>query len=235
MQQWFRLDPPIGLAYVALGIMGCHPSQPALLPEGLTLKPPAEIQGWVTATEPMGSARHRFRWLYEDEKSSKGGRGSAHIAGPDTLRFDFAGSLGLGKGSALIIGDSSSWVAPERSVEELVPSLPLLWALFGVARQPSAGAGLSGLAQDGRTAWRYSAGEDTVEYLRVVGETVTLQAEMRRAGKVVGRSRMTAKPDGTPLTARLLIPSVPAKLEITFYETLHRPSFPPDTWQPAEP
>lgn len=120
-------------------------------------------------------------------------------------------------------------------MEELVPSIPLLWSLFGVAREPAEGSGLSGLEQGGRTAWRYSAGADTVEYLRVVGESVTLQAEMRHDGKIVGRSRMTARPDGTPLTARLLIPSVPAKLEITFYETIRRPTFPPETWRPAEP
>lgn len=235
MPQWFRLDRRVRLAYLALGLSGCHTAAPALMPTGLSLKSPADIQGWVKQTEPTGRARHRFRWLYEDEESSKGGRGSAHIAGPDTLRFDFAGSLGLGKGSALIVGDSSRWVVPERSVEELVPSLPLLWALFGVARGPSAGAELAGLVQDGRTAWRYSAGADTVEYLRTVAEAVTLQAELRRNGRVVGRSRMTAKPDGTPLTARLLVPSVPAKLEITFYETTHRDSFPPETWRPAEP
>ncbi len=235
MLQWFRLDHRLGLAYLALGLAGCHGAPPPLLPSGLTLQEPETVRAWVAATEPDGSARHRFRWLYQDEKSSKGGRGSVHLAGPDTMRFDFAGSLGLGKGAALIVGDSSRWVVPERSVEELVPSIPLLWAMFGVARDPSPGSGLAGLVQADRTAWRYSAGSDTVEYLRVVGETVTLQAEMRRAGKVIGRSRMTARPDGTPLAARLLVPSVPAKLEITFYETTRRASFPPDTWRPAEP
>lgn len=235
MLQWFRLDRRFGLAYLALGLVGCRGAPPALLPPGLSLQSPETVRAWVAATEPVGNTRQRFRWLYQDEESSKGGRGSAHLAGPDTLRFDFAGSLGLGKGSALIVGDSSRWVVPERSVEDLVPSIPLLWAMFGVARAPADGAQLAGLVQEGRTAWRYSAGADTVEYLRVVAETVTLHAEMRRAGKVIGRSRMTARADGTPVSARLLVPSVPAKLEITFYETTRPQSFPPDTWRPAEP
>lgn len=235
MLQRFRLDPRIRLTYLALGLAGCRSAQPALMPPGLTSQEPETVRAWVAATEPAGSARHRFRWLYQDEESSKGGRGSAHVAGPDTLRFDFAGSLGLGKGSALVVGDSSRWVEPERSVEELVPSIPLLWAMFGVARDPAPGAALAGLVQAERVAWQASAGSDTVEYLRVAGETVTLQAELRRAGKVIGRTRMTARADGTPLTARLLVPSGPAKLEITFYETTRRPSFPPDTWRPPEP
>lgn len=235
MLQRFRLDPRIGLAYLALGLAGCRGAPPALLPEGLEARSAEEVHAWVAATQPEGSARHRFRWLYQDEESSKGGRGSAHLAGPDTLRFDFAGSLGLGKGSALIVGDSSRWVVPERSVEELIPSVPLLWAMFGIAREPGDGARLAGLVQEGRTAWRYSAGADTVEYLRVVAGTVTLHAEMRRAGKVIGRSQMTLSAEGTPMSARLLVPSVPAKLEITYYETTRRPSFPPDTWRPPEP
>lgn len=235
MPQRFRLDPRCGWAYLGLWLLGCTGAPPALLPSGLGTVEAGEVAGWVSATLPPASARHRFRWLYEDEKSSKGGRGSAHVAPPDTLRFDFAGSLGLGKGAALVVGDSARWVVPERSVEELVPSLPLLWALFGVARPPEAGATLAGLVQEGRTAWRYAAGADTVDYLRVSGEVITLHAEMRQAGKVVGRSRMTRKPDGTPLTAFLSVPSVPAKLEITFYETVPSPGFPPATWRaPAE-
>lgn len=234
MLQRFRLDPRVGLAYLGLGLIGCTSAQPALLPAGLATVEAAQVAEWVGATEPAGSARHRFRWLYEDEKSSKGGRGSAHVARPDTLRFDFAGSLGLGKGSALVVGDSDQWVVPERSVEELVPSLPLLWALFGVARPPADDARLLGLVQGGRTAWRYAAGADTVDYLRVTGETVVLHAEIRRGGKVVGRTRMSAKPDGTPIDARLSMPSVPAKLEITFYETVPSPGYPPDTWRAPE-
>lgn len=235
MLQRFRLDPRWGLVYLGLGLAGCGGARPSLLPAGLATVEAAQVGEWVSATVPTGSARHRFRWLYQDEKSSKGGRGSANLAPPDSLRFDFAGSLGLGKGAAFVVGDSAQWVVPARSVEELVPSVPLLWALFGIARAPGAGATLSGLVQENRVAWRYAAGPDTVDYLRVTGEVITLHAEMRRAGKVVGRSRMSRKPDGTPLTAFLSVPSVPAKLEITFYETSPSPGFPPQTWRaPAE-
>jgi len=235
MPQRFRLDPRWGPVYLGLVVLGCAGRPPALLPAGLVTVEPAEVAEWVAGTMPSGSARHRFRWLYEDEKSAKGGRGSAHLAPPDTLRFDFAGSLGLGKGSALVIGDSAQWVVPERSVEELVPSLPLLWALFGIARPPAPGAELAGLATEGRTAWRYAAGPDTVDYLQVTGSEIVLHAEIRRAGKVVGRSRMSRTPEGRPLRASLSVPSVPAKLEITFYETVVSPGFPPDTWRaPAQ-
>jgi hypothetical protein len=235
MPQWFRLDRPVRLVYLGLGLVACHGSQPALLPAGLGSVTEAQVESWVSATRPRAGALHRFKWLYQEEGPSKGGRGSARVAVPDTLRFDFAGSLGIGKGSALVVGDTSRWVVPARSVEDLVPSFPLLWALLGVAMPPASDAHLAGLEQAGRTAWRYAAGPDTVDYLRTAGDPAMFYSEVRHAGRVVGRTRLSLRPDGTPVKAQLTVPSVPAKLEITFYATVPTPAFPPDTWAPPEP
>ncbi len=236
MLQWFRVDRPIALAYLALGLAGCTSSQPSLAPAGMQIVAAEQVNAWVGATAPRTGALHRFTWLYEDEKASKGGRGSARIAVPDTLRFDIAGSLGIGKGSAFVIGDSALWVVPERSVQDLVPSFPLLWAMFGVARGPEPDARLAGLETGGRTAWQYANGPDTVNYLRVAGNPVTFYSEVRHAGKVTGRTQMTASAEGVPLKAKLTVPSVPAKLEITFYATVPTPAFPASIWtRPPEP
>ncbi len=235
MPQRFLLDRPARVVYLAVGFLGCTHSVPALMPEGLAAVDRTAVTEWVASTTPGRGALHRFTWLYQDEQSSKGGRGSARIAAPDSLRFDIAGSLGIGKGSAMVVGDSARWVVPERAVEDLVPSYPLLWALFGVARAPSEQAALAGLVQGDRTAWRYADGADTVEYLRAGGSPASFAAEVRRAGRVVGRATVTFRPDGSPVKARLTVPSGPAKLEITFYATLPAPSFPPDTWVAPEP
>ena len=232
--QRFLLDPATRLAYLAVGIIGCRPAEPALVPAGAGPIPAEQVESWVAMTEPKAGALHRFRWLYQDEQSSKGGRGSARISPPDTLRFDFAGSLGIGKGSALVVGDTAVWVVPERSVEDLVPSFPLLWALFGVARPPGPRAAVQGSAGPVRTAWRYAAGRDTVEYLRVSGEPVRFYAEVRRDGKVIGRTQATLGADGAAIKARLTVPSAPAKLEITFYETKPTSGFPAATWDRPE-
>lgn len=236
MLQWVRLDPPAGAIYLALVLAGCHSGPPPLVPAGLQAVDRAAVGRWVAETAPRQSALHRFTWLYQDEQASKGGRGSARIARGDSLRFDFAGSLGIGRGSAMVVGDSAVWVVPERSVEELVPGIVLLWALLGVAQGPEEADRLAGLEQHNRVAWRYARGADTVSYLRVAGDPVTFSAEVRRAGEVIGRSQMTARADGSPMKARLTVPTVPSKLEITFYATVPTPAFPPDTWaRPAEP
>lgn len=236
MLQWFRLDRSGGLVYLGLGLGACQASAPALVPANLASVSGEQVAGWVAETAPEQGALHRFTWLYQDEQASKGGRGSARIAVPDSLRIDFAGSLGIGKGSAMVVGDSALWVVPVRSVDELVPGISLLWSVLGIARGPGDGARLAGLDQPGRTAWQYANGSDTVNYLRVAGNPVTLFAEVRRAGKIIGRSEMTARTDGTPIKARLTAPTVPSKLEITFYATIATPAFPPETWaRPAEP
>lgn len=236
MPQRFLVDPRVGLAYLGLGLAGCHTAPPALVPEPVPAATQADVAGWVAATAPQENALLRFTWLYQDEESSKGGRGSARIARPDSLRFDIAGSLGIGKGSAMIVGDSAVWVVPADAVKNLVPEYPLLWALFGVALGPVPGDALAGVSQGGRTAWRYVSGADTVEYQRLAGDAVIVRAEVRRAGKVVGRSEMTARADGTPVQAKLTVPRAPAKLEIKFYARVPTPVFPPEVWaRPAEP
>jgi hypothetical protein len=195
-----------------------------------------QVEAWVGMTTPKHGALQRFTWLYQDEQASKGGRGSARIAAPDSLRFDFAGSLGIGKGSAMVIGDSAVWVVPDRSVDELVPGIVLLWSVLGVARGPNSGARLTGMELSGRIAWRYADEADTVSYLRVAGDPVRFYAEVRRAGKTIGRTEMTARADGVPIKALLTAPTVPSKLEITFYASVPSPAFPPETWaRPPEP
>jgi hypothetical protein len=235
MLQGFRLDRRVGVVYLGLGLAGCHSSPPVLIPDRVESVEAAQAAKWVAATVPPAGALHRFGWLYQDEQAAKGGRGTARIARPDTLRFDFAGSLGIGKGSAMVVGDAPQWVVPERSVEDLVPSYPLLWAMLGVAVPPHDGDRLAGLEQGDRTAWRYTNGADTVEYLRVTGNPVTLSSEVRHGGKVVGRTRTTLRPDGTPVKAILTVPSVPAKLEITYSATVPTPAFPPETWARPQP
>jgi hypothetical protein len=224
------------MALVYLGLVaGCGSTQPTLMPKGLETVSVEQVNRWVGFTAPKTGALHRFTWLYQDEAASKGGRGSTRVAVPDSMRFDIAGSLGIGKGSAFVVGEARVWVQPDKAVEDLVPSYPLLWSLVGVALKPPADAKLTGLQLEGRAAWQYASGADTVSYLRIDGNPSTLSAEVRRAGKVIGRTTTTVRPDGSPVKAQLQVPSVPAKLEVTYYATVPTQAFPPDTWVRPEP
>ena len=99
---------------------------------------------WAQTMLPHTPTLIRFRWRYQDERVKYAGRGSARIAPPDSMRFDYAGPLNLGSGAAVVIGDSVAWADPEKDFRSLVPAIPMLWAALGMARLPAENASVFG-------------------------------------------------------------------------------------------
>ncbi len=234
MRQRVFVDRGSCLAYLALASVGCRTAPGPLVPEDARAVTLEQVSTWVNATRPTEDRLHRFKWLFQDERSSAGGRGSARIAPPDSLRFDVAGPFGSGAASAAVIGDRPLWAEPPDAVKKLVPNYPLMWAMFGIARMPDGGAALRGLMHGDVISWRYDGATDTVEYVRTTGKSPKLVAEVRHAGKVVGRAETTLDASGAPVVARLLVPTVPAKLDLTFLSTA-RAHFAPDIWTARKP
>jgi hypothetical protein len=104
-----------------------------------------------------------------------------------------------------------------------------MWAMFGMAMLPADGVVIRGLTGDSITAWEYAGGGDTIQYARIGGDPVRFSAEVRHAGKLIGRAETTLKLDGSLIKARLTVPSAPAKLDLTFLSTT-RATFAPDLW-----
>ena len=223
-----RLLPVLLIAAAA-----CRTAAPgAVVPEAAPPVSAAQVADWVRPTVPTAPRLIRFKWLFRDDNSSAGGRGSARIAPPDSLRFDVSGPFGSNASAAAVVGDSALWVQPPDAIEKLVPSYPLMWALLGVARMPGEGTALRGASEDGRTAWEYAAGADTIVYVRTTGSTERFMAEVREAGKLIGRVETTLAADGVPKSSRLTIPSAPARLDVTFLSAASADSFTADVWRP---
>ena len=183
---------------------------------------------WTRTTVPRGPTLYRFRWRYQDERVKYAGRGSVRIAPPDSLRFDYAGPLGLGSGAAVILGDSVAWADPEKDFRSLVPAIPMLWAAFAMVRPPAADAAVLGTAivdstrARRRMVWRFAQAEDTLDYVVTdsAGRESLLEAEWRRQGKIVARSRAQLDIRGFPASARIDMPhsskgSGEARFELT--------------------
>jgi hypothetical protein len=237
MAQRFRIDRPGALPYLVVIVAllaGCRSAPGPLVPVAATPVSPEKVAEWVRPTVPAEPRLLRFKWLFRDERSSAGGRGSARIAPPDSLRFDVAGPFGSGASAAAVVGDSALWAEPPDAIKKLVPNYPLLWALIGVARMPEPGSELRGLEHTGTTAWQYVRGADTLEYSRTGTAPVRFQAEVRQAGKVIGRAETELGPDGMPRSSRLTVPSVPARLDLTFTSTSKAKAFAESTWLPPE-
>lgn len=234
MVQCFRIDRPVLLVYLGGIAAGCRSAPGPVVPEGAQPVSAAEVAEWVASTVPAHHQLYRFKWLLRDERGSAGGRGGVRVAPPDSLRLDVAGPFGGGAASAVVIGDDPLWTEPPDAISRLVPNYPLMWAMFGIARMPPGGVELRGLANGSTQAWQYAGSADTVEYARTIGDPGRLIAEVRQAGKLLGRVETTLGPDETPLKARLTVPSAPAQLDLTFLSTA-RDSFAPDIWLPRRP
>lgn len=234
MGQRFFVDRPVRAAYLLLCLAGCRSAPGSLVPVSAQPVSGEQVAGWVSRTVPERHRLYRFKWLFRDEKSSAGGRGSARVAPPDSMRFDVAGPFGSGAASAAVVGEQPLWTEPTDAIRKMVPNYPLMWAMFGIARLPGNGAELRGLSEGPVTAWQYLGGADTVEYVRTAGSPGRLVAEVRRAGEVVGRAETTLDSLGAPVTARLTVPSVPARLDLTFSSTTQA-DFAPDIWVSRKP
>ena len=236
MAQHFLIDRPARLLYLGLALagLGCRSAPGSVIPEGAGPVGREQVAEWVRATQPPAHRLHRFKWLFRDDKSSAGGRGSVRIAPPDSMRFDVAGPFGSGAASAAVVGEEPLWAEPPDAVSKLVPNYPLMWGMFGVARPPEAGADLRGIADGDVMAWSYAEAGDTIEYVRTRGQPTRMVTLVRRDGELVGRAETTLDSTGAPLTARLTVPSVPARLDLTFLSTA-RADFAPEIWVSRKP
>jgi hypothetical protein len=234
MAQRFFVDRGVRATYLALSLAACRGAPGPVVPAGAAPVSREQVGQWVGATVPREHRLHRFKWLFQDERSSAGGRGSARVAPPDSLRFDVAGPFGSNPAAAAVVGDRPLWTEPPDAVKKLVPNYPLLWALLGIARLPEPGEILRGVSEGDVTAWQYAGPTDTVSYVRTAGTRGRLVAEVRHAGKVVGRAETTLDSTGAPLAAKLVVPSAPAKLDLTFLST-SRADFAPEIWIDRKP
>lgn len=219
------------LATLAL-VAGCAGAAAGpVMPIALQPTTLAEVQGWVTSTRPTDRVLVRFGWQFQNQRDGTvGGKGSAQIAVPDSLRFDFRGPLGFGRGAAVVVGDSSLWAQPEDQVKKLVPNYSLLWAMLGIARAPHRRSVLSAVENEQLRAWRYVDGADTVDYVRTKTVPMQLMADVRQGDKHIGRVVTTWDAQGRLQRSRLDIPSEPARLTLKFTLVSTPKPFDPEIW-----
>ena len=233
------LDRLRALSYIGAGtLLAACPGRPApLVPAALAPASRDSAVAWTRATLPVGRTLIRFRWRYEDGRVRYAGRGSARIAPPDSLRFDYAGPFGLGSGAAVVIGDSVAWADPAASFRSLVPAIPMLWASLGMVRPPGDSAVIFGLADSSgaggsrRAIWRFAAPGDTLDYVATLGTERVLEAEWRRDGMVVARSRTRLDLQARPVGARVDFPEAAARFELTVVGVDTAAVIPPALWR----
>ncbi len=232
-RQHFPLDRLRALSYIGACALlaSCVPRLAPLVTLVLVPEDPAHALVWTQRTLPGRDTAIRFHFRYEDRRRRWGGRGTARVAPPDSLRFDYAGALGLGVGAAVVVGDSALWADPEENFRSLVPAVRMLWAALGVVRPPDAGARVAGVAVPPRTIWRFVEGTDTLDYVATDSSPRTLEAEWRREGRVLARSRTELDGRAQPTKARIDFPEARARFELTVVGVDTAAVFAPSLWR----
>ena len=221
-------------SYIAACIVlaACHGRPAPLVPEPLGSVPPDSVVAWSMGSGPARPMALRFRWKYRDDRRSGGGRGTARVAPPDSVRVDWAATLNIKTGAAVVLGDSLQWADPKENFPSSVtPAVQLVWTALGVVRPPRDSATVSGSRDSLRAVWRYADGRDTLDYRLAQALPRTLEAEWRRDGTVVARSRTVLGPGGLPQSVRIDVPERSARFELTFVAVDSAASFAPALWR----
>ncbi len=113
MPQRFLLDRR-GLAlYLGLLVSACGGAPGAVVPADAAALSADQVATWVGPTRPDAHRLYRYRWLYRDDRSSVGGRGTARVAPPDSARLDVTVALGVASGAGVVVSDTMVWGQPE--------------------------------------------------------------------------------------------------------------------------
>src|SRR5207244_10221699 len=97
----------------------------------------------------------RIGWRADDGQLALSGAGAVRIAPPDSLRLDVAATLGLGRSTLVMIGDSVV-AQPASSVDRILPDRFALWAALGIMRSPQGRVSYA-VADAGPVTWWRSA------------------------------------------------------------------------------
>lgn len=221
-----------GLLLVA-GCAGYRPPGPPM-PAAMMPVAAEAVTEWVAATDLEAPIRLRLDWRLQDGRAGGGGTGTIRMVPPDSMRFDFRAPLGSWWAAGVVIGDEPLWAEPAEEVAKLVPNYPLLWGMVGRVRPPAPGDEVALFRDERLAAWRYTASGDTVEYLMELGGERRLVVDVRQQGRRLGRVLTHLGEDGLPLKSRLDIPSVPARLDVTYTQRTPMTSIPDSIWNAPE-
>ena len=224
---------PAGSYIAACFVLAACYGRPApLIPEPVAAVSRDSILAWSRGSGPSRPTALRFRWRYHDDRRSGGGRGTVRIAPPDSVRVDWATSLNIRTGAAVVVGDSLQWADPKEDYPSSVtPAVQVVWTVLGVVRPPGAAATVFGIGDSVRVLWRYAEERDTVDFRRGLVAPRTLEAEWRRDGKVMARGRTVLGPGGLPESARIDVPKGSARFELTFVAVDSAATFAPALWR----
>ncbi|MBI4421319.1 MAG: hypothetical protein HY560_10875 [Gemmatimonadetes bacterium] len=210
---------------------GCTRAWRSIAPADLAPVPDSTVERWVGRYSLHRPARYDLRWRFQNDRGAASGRAAVRVAPPDSLRLDFRGPFGK-SGAAVVVGDSGLWAKPAGDFHDVLAAAPLFWAALALPLKPADGATVFGAEHPDRRSWRYALARDTFDFIDVRASPARLLAEMRRAGRIIGRSEARFDPAGQRLiSARMDFPAAESRFTITVEAVDTTETFEPGVWR----
>ncbi len=188
-----------------------------------------DFQAAAAATVPPARQIIRLRWHSDDGEAQYTGSGAARIAPPDSLRADISGSLGLGRATLILTGDSVL-ARPLNVVDRVLPDRFALWAVLGVLKLPPGDVRIEAASDGERSLWRTTddLGRATVFELN---RGALVSVSRQEGSRVTSQLRLARGPDGGVSRASLTDMARNLRLEVSITGRETSGVFPPEVWR----
>ena len=211
-------------------LAGCGPKPAGVAPAGAFSPATRQQLLWAAAqTAPKQYEIVRLSWRSDDGQLQLSGGGAARIAPPDSLRADISASLGIGRATVILTGDSVQ-AQPPNLVDRVLPDRFALWAVLGVMRAPAGEWNTERLEDGARTVWRVTdaAGRITMFELSNGALATVTRTE---GGQTTSQLRLTRDANGLVRQASLTDYRHSMRLNVDITGREPSAAFAPDTWQ----
>jgi hypothetical protein len=214
---------------VACLVAGCGSKPASVSPVGFAPASRESFQQAAAATVPAGREIARIGWKADDGQLQLSGAGAVRLAPPDSLRLDVAATLGLGRSTLVIVGDSVV-AQPAVAVDRILPDRFALWAALGIMRSP-AGRLLYEMSSDGpATFWRTTDAAGTMTVFEI--RDGALASVTRQQGtQAVSQLRIARGANGAVTRATLTDTPHHFRLQVDVNRIEPSEAFAPEIWQ----
>lgn len=209
--------------------LGCRGNPKPVMPLGFT---PASREAFLQAsavTLPPGHQIVRIGWRADDGDMQLSGAGAVRLAPPDSLRLDIAATLGLGRSTLLIMGDSVA-AQPAVDVDRILPDRFALWAALGIMRAPPGRLSYE-VSEDGpSTFWRTTDAGGTMTVFETQGGA--LMGVTRQQGtQAASQLRLTRSAAGVVTRAMLTDAPHHFRFQVDVNRVEPSDAFGPEIWK----
>lgn len=214
---------------MALLAAGCRAKPPAVTPAGFAPASRESFEQAAAVTMPAGREIVRISWKADDGDLQLSGNGAVRFAPPDSLRLDVAATLGLGRSTLILTGDSVQ-AQPALDVDKILPDRFALWAAMGIMHAPPGVVRFERAEQGTMQFWSTTDGSGAATVFVTQGGLL-VSVTRERPEHVESELRLTRSSGGAVARANLTDAPHHFRLQVDVNRIEPSGAFAPEIWK----